>query len=132
MSYQRYKQRNKKKNKGKSKRGVPIGYTHKWDYKTVKPWTETKTSPRRWKYTWTNTKQRKGSSGGGPPKGYKVMWGHNAIQVAEKVGGKKYKTKFYGNKDLLGFYDPKKRKWTRLGKRKRKKKKGRSARFTRG
>lgn len=112
----KYKKRKYKKRYefGKKKgRGVPIGYKHHWKYPNGK-WNETKVGKGgKWKFRFKSSKIRKGSKKGGPPKGYKILWKINGLQRATKVGPRKYETDMIGQKQALGWYDPKKKRWIR-------------------
>ena len=105
-----YKQRLKQRYR--TKQGVPVGYSHNWYYGGGK-WQETKGRGNVWKFRYKSSKSRGGSSKGGPPVGYKVKWKINAYQTATKTSGRRYQTNMYGYKQLVGYYDPKRGKWSK-------------------
>lgn len=84
----------------KKRKGVPIGYIHRWHYNGQ--WKEKKFRNGRWIFRFRATKSRKGSALGGLPIGSTVVWKINAIQKAKKIGGRKYLTDMIGFKKLIG------------------------------
>lgn len=84
----------------KYKKGVPTGYKIPgWKY--TGRWSETKTSPGRWKISFRATKKRKATSYGSHPKGRRIRWKINALQDVIKTGKGKYQTHMYGTKKLI-------------------------------
>lgn len=78
--------------------GVPEGYKHNWTYRGR--WNETKTGPKKWKFTFKATKKTKAGKGG-PKPGYKVHWKIKADQYAIKTNKGTYQTLMKGTKKLV-------------------------------
>lgn len=98
----------KPKGKPKGKRGVPAGYEHNWKYGGH--WKEKKQKDGSWKVDFSAAKRRKGSAKGGLPIGSKIRWRIEGIQIAEKVSGRTYKTRFRAKKTLIKVDVAKRRK----------------------
>lgn len=98
---------------GKLKKGVRVGFRHKWNYHSEK-WNETKIGRRKWKFTFYQVKKRAGSRApfrsGFPIKG-RLHWKIKADQYAVKIGPDTYLLIMKGTKRLGGFKLPKDRRW---------------------
>lgn len=97
-----------KPKKKQGRRGVPPGYEHNWKYGGH--WKEKKQKDGSWKVDFSAAKRRKGSAKGGLPIGSKIKWRIEGIQIAEKVSGRTYKTRFRAKKTLIKVDVAKRRK----------------------
>jgi hypothetical protein len=100
----------------KSRRGVPVGYKHNWNYRTDK-WIERKIAPKTWTFTYYQTKHRGGGKvarlGTGMPLGSKLHWRIQANQYAVKTGPNTYRLIMRGTKRQAGYTTNKKGRYRR-------------------
>ena len=84
--------------------GVKKGYKHYWKY--TGKWSEKKTGPGRWNFTFKATKGKKSKSYGSFKKGFKIKWRIKGTQTATKTKKGTYQTVFKGRKRLINYKVP--------------------------
>lgn len=94
------------------RRGVPVGYVHKWRY-TAGNWSEKKYGRGKWFFIYKNAKYNRKlkSRLGGLPVGSRVVWRINALQTARKVSPSRYNLTMFGKKKLSGLHIAKRRRY---------------------
>lgn len=103
---QNLQMKHKQKLLQKRKKGVPLGYLEKWNYKgkwTEKPIRRLPNGRKLWKFRFKATKGRPASSWGGFGKGTRGRWKIIAYQDIIKTGKGEYYTDMKGYKTPVFF-----------------------------